>query len=185
LQIGKIGLHARNPRHQRAALGWRIGAEDQETPVVAADLARISKTALKLCVLSARRIRKAAGTLGVLAVERRPLILQRHATRCLREGVRAEGERGYDEEREMRRAREASVNPHPVSLLRAALASARKKDARGRLASVIGIGQVNLSLSSTSSAASKIRLTPHMRSVDGTIPRRGYTLRASKAIVKP
>ncbi len=119
LQIGEIGLHARNPCHQRAALGRRIGAEDQETPVVAADLARISKTALQLRVLAARRIRKAAGALGVLAVERRPLILQRHATRRLREGARAEGDRGRDEEREARHAREASVSPHPVSLLRA------------------------------------------------------------------
>jgi hypothetical protein len=51
-------------------------------------------------------------------------------------------------------------------------------------ARVIGLGQVNLSLSSTPSAVSKIRFTPHMRSVDRTMPRRGYTLPASKAIAK-
>lgn len=104
LQIGEIGLQARNTRHQRAALGRRIGAEDQEAPVIAADLARIGKMALQLGALAARRIGRGASTVGVLAIERRPLVLQRRAIRRLGKRARAEGDQGRDEKRKARQA---------------------------------------------------------------------------------
>ena len=117
LQIDEIGLHARNPRHERPTLRWRIGTEDQEPTVFAPDLARIGKITLQLGVLAPRRVRKGAGAVGILAIERRPLTLQGGAARRLRERAWGQHDAGQNEERKPRqkplRAREASLDTPP------------------------------------------------------------------------